>query len=450
MATAARVNASEIIDHSPLRWFHWSVFGLCTLCLMVDGFSLQIIGFAAPSLIREWKIPAATMGPAFGASLVGVLFGSFLFSALADRVGRRPVLIWVTAYYAVFTYLTASATSVDGLISIRFLAGLGLGGIMPNAMALAGEYAPAKKRVAVMMIVSSGFSAGAVVGGLVASRLIPHYGWRSVFWAGGASALAVAALMLVFLPESIPFLLLKGKPAAAVARAIRRLRPDNRLTREGATWFVEERATSGGSLMPLFRDGRVLGTILIWLLNFMNLLNLYFLTNWLPTAIREFGFSNLIALRAGTVLQIGGLVGGIILGLVVQRLGFVHVLTTVFLIGCVSIAAIGLPAAPLKLLFVAFFLAGFCIPGGQTGVNALAAVYYPTDLRSTGIGAGLGVGRLGAILGPWIAGELLLHHWPARDLFLAATIPAVISAMSVVAIRGRLRSDPAAALVPQS
>src|SRR5215831_523812 len=439
MATPTRINVTEIIDQSPLRWFHWRIFALCVLCLMVDGFSLQIIGFASPSLIREWKISAAAMGPVFSAALIGVLFGSLLFSALADRIGRRPVLIGVTLYYAVFTYLTARATSLEELIAIRFLAGIGLGGIMPNAMALAGEYAPAKSRVAIMMIVSSGFSAGAVVGGFASGWLIPHYGWRSVFLMGAAGALAVAALMGAFLPESIPFLLLREKSPAAVERWIRCLRSGSQSASDATAWYVGERGTNGTPLVPLFRDGRTIGTLLIWILNFMNLLNLYFLTNWLPTAFREIGFSNAIALRAGTILQIGGLLGGIILGLAVQRLGFVHVLTTIFLLGCLSIAAIGLPAVPLKLLFMAAILAGFCIPGGQTGVNALAATYYPTDLRSTGIGAGLGVGRLGAILGPWIAGQLLFHHWPPRDLFLAATFPALISAVSVLAIRGRLR-----------
>lgn len=440
MATSGRINVTELIDGSALRWFHWSIFALCVLCLMVDGFSLQAIGFAAPWLIREWKIPGSAMGPVFSAALVGVLIGSFLFSMLADRFGRRPVLIGVTLYFGVFTCLTAGATSVQELILIRFLAGIGLGGIMPNAMALAGEYAPAKSRVLIMMLVSSGFTAGAVVGGLVAEWLIPRYGWRSVFLSGAGAAFLVAALMAAFLPESLPLLVLKGNSPALVDRWIRRLNPA--LSREGSNWFVEERSARGIPLAHLFYEGRAIGTLLIWTLNFMNLLNLYFLTNWLPTAVREFGFSTSIAVRAGTVAQIGGLMGGIILGLAVQRLGFIPVLTAGFLIGCLSIATIGLPAVPFALLFVAIYLAGFCIPGGQTGVNALAATYYPTDLRSTGIGAGLGVGRVGAILGPLIAGDLLRRHWAARELFLAAAIPALISALCVWAMRQRLQRQP--------
>ncbi len=437
MATSASVNVTEVIDRSRLSAFHWRIFVLCILCLMVDGYSLQAISFTAPYIINEWNLPGSAMGPVFSSALVGVLFGSFLFSMLADRFGRRPVLIGVTLYYGLFTYLTAFASTVPQLILIRFLAGIGLGGIMPNAMALAGEYAPAKSRVIAMMIVSSGFNAGAVVGGLTAGWLIPLYGWRSVFTSGAAAAVIVVALMLAFLPESLPFLLLKGRSRKTIERWVRRLDPRQR---EGANWFVEEHGEKGVPLIHLFRDGRTLGTVLIWTLNFMNLLNLYFLTNWLPTAVREFGFSKAMGVRAGTVAQIGGLMGGIFMGFVVRRLGFVRVLGIGFLIGCVSVATIGLPAAPLALLFVAVYLAGLFIPGAQAGVNALAATYYPTNLRSTGIGAGLGVGRLGAILGPLIAGFLLQAHWDARQLFLLAAIPALISALSVLPMRSRLKA----------
>jgi AAHS family 4-hydroxybenzoate transporter-like MFS transporter len=177
---------------------------------------------------------------------------------------------------------------------------------------------------------------------------------------------------------------------------------------------------------------------LLWLVNFMNLLNLYFLTNWLPTAVREFGFSNPIAVRAGTFVQIGGLAGGLALGLFAQRLGLIRVLTASFLIGCLSLGTISHAGLPLAALFAVAFLAGFAISGGQVGVNALTATCYPTSLRATGIGASLGVGRIGAILGPAIAGALLLRHWHPRSLFLAATIPAMLSALTVFSLRWRL------------
>jgi MFS transporter, AAHS family, 4-hydroxybenzoate transporter len=433
MAISSELNLSSLIDQRRIGGFQWMVYALCMVCLIVDGFDLQALAFVGPSLIREWKIPNAAMGPVFSAALVGVLFGSLLLSMLADKIGRRPVMIAATICFSVLTYFTGQAASVHSLIMLRFFAGIVLGGIVPNAMALSGEYSPARKRVLIMMLVSSGFTLGAVVGGVVSEWLIPHSGWRSVFTFGALVSLLVAIVMLAFLPESLPFLALTGK-SSAMRRYIRHLAPE--ISADASLSIAGEPEAKGVPLGHLFRDGRALVTVLLWVVNFMNLLNLYFLTNWLPTAVRSFGFSNQMAIRAGTITQLGGLVGGILLGLFAQRLGLVRVLTICFLVACLCFGVISRSSLPFGLLLAVVFLAGFCIPGGQVGINALAATYYPTTLRSTGIGAGLGVGRIGAILGPLIAGELLRQHWEVRSLFLAAVLPALLSAVAILSITG--------------
>jgi AAHS family 4-hydroxybenzoate transporter-like MFS transporter len=353
---------------------------------------------------------------------------------LADRIGRRPVLIGVTLYFSALTFMAARANSVNELLVIRFLGGIGLGGIMPNAMALVGEYSPAKARVSAMMVVSNGFTLGAAFGGPIAAYLIPNYGWRAVFYFGAVTPLGIALLMYFLLPESLQFLALRSGDREKIARWLKRVDPTAPVT--GATEYViPETKKQGVPMVQLFHDGRALGTALLWVVNFMNLLNLYFLSNWLPTVIRDAGYSNTIAVNSGSVLQVGGVVGTIVLGGLVRRFGFTTVLSICFTLACVSIAAIGQPYLSIALIFVFIFLAGFGVPGSQAGLNAFSATYYPTDLRATGVGAGLGIGRIGAIVGPLVAGLLLSRHWSARDLFIAAAIPALISAIVMYSLR---------------
>jgi AAHS family 4-hydroxybenzoate transporter-like MFS transporter len=413
--------------------FQWAIFTLCGLCLIMDGFDVQAMGYVAPAIIREWHIPNSALGPVFSAALLGVLIGSLLFSMLADKIGRRPVLIGAALYFAVLTLWTARANSVTELLVIRFIAGIGLGGIMPNAMALAGEYAPTRMRFTVMMLVSNGFNIGAAFGGFIAAGLIPAFGWRSVFYFGGLVPLALAVPMYFMLPESLQFLVLRGRNLNKVGQWLKRIGAS--VPSGPVEYVVHEENRKGVPIVHLFREGRAVGTVLLWVINFMNLLNLYFLSSWLPTVVRDAGYSTRIAVLVGTTVQVGAAIGTIVNGWLIDRLGFRKVLTTCFGIACVSIAMIGQPSLPLLLLFVVVFVAGWCVPGGQGGVNAVAATYYPTYLRSTGIGSGLGIGRIGAIVGPLLASELMRRHWAARELFLAAAIPALISAVVMYSLR---------------
>jgi AAHS family 4-hydroxybenzoate transporter-like MFS transporter len=433
MESPTRVNVAELVDNGGVGAFQWAIFTLCGLCLIMDGFDVQAMGYVAPAIIREWHIPNSALGPVFSAALLGVLIGSLLFSMLADKIGRRPVLIGAALYFAVLTLWTARANSVTELLVIRFIAGIGLGGIMPNAMALAGEYAPTRMRFTVMMLVSNGFNIGAAFGGFIAAGLIPAFGWRSVFYFGGLVPLALAVPMYFMLPESLQFLVLRGRNLNKVGQWLKRIGAS--VPSGPVEYVVHEENRKGVPIVHLFREGRAVGTVLLWVINFMNLLNLYFLSSWLPTVVRDAGYSTRIAVLVGTTVQVGAAIGTIVNGWLIDRLGFRKLLTTCFGIACVSIAMIGQPSLPLLLLFVVVFVAGWCVPGGQGGVNAVAATYYPTYLRSTGIGSGLGIGRIGAIVGPLLASELMRRHWAARELFLAAAIPALISAVVMYSLR---------------
>ncbi len=428
-----KINIATLVDSSRLGLFQWATFVLCGLCLIMDGFDVQAMGYVAPAVIKEFKIPSAQMGFVISAALMGVLLGSFLFSMLSDRIGRRPVLIAAALYFAVLTLWTATASSARELLIIRFVAGFGLGGIMPNAMALAGEYSPARIRVTVMMMVSNFFTVGAAIGGFIAAGLIPRFGWRSVFVFGGIVPLILSVFMIFLLPESLQFMVLRGKSKDKILKWLRRINAP--LPAGEFDLIAKEENRAGVPVINLFREGRGLGTVMLWIINFMNLLNLYFLGGWLPTVVKDAGYTTAIAVLVGTSVQVGGSIGTVPIGWLIDRYGFRKVLTIVFGVATISIAMIGQPSLPLSMLFFSAFVAGWCVPGGQPGVNSLAAVYYPTYLRSTGIGASLGFGRIGAIVGPLAAGALLGKGWAHRELFLAAAVPALISAIATYSLR---------------
>jgi AAHS family 4-hydroxybenzoate transporter-like MFS transporter len=453
MRSPAQVNVSAIIDDARIGRFQWMIFLLCGLCLIMDGFDVQALGYIAPALIREWKIPNYALGPVFSAALVGVLFGALLCSMLADKIGRRPVLIVGALYFGVLTVATARVTSLEQMLIVRFIAGIGLGGIMPNAMALVGEYSPKRAKITALMVISCGFTAGAAIGGFIAAWLIPAYGWRSVFYFGGSIPLILAVLMAFLLPESLQFLVLEGKvlrgrglqskDAIKIARWLRRIDPGAPAGGD-VEYVVAEVRRHGVPAVHLFREGRTAVTILLWIINFMNLLNLYFLASWVPTVVRDAGYTTAIAVLVGTTVQIGGTIGAFGNGWLIGRAGFARALSSIFAVGSVSISMIGQPFLSLPLLFLAVFVAGWCVTGGQPGVNTLAAVYYPTNLRSTGIGWSLGIGRIGAIIGPVVGGRLMALRWTSREVFYAAAVPAAISAV-VMLILGRVMKTPARA-----
>lgn len=432
-----KINIEQIIDDSRLGFSQIVIITLCAICLVMDGFDVQAMGYVAPSLIREWGVAKEMLSPVFGAGLFGMLVGSLTFSALADKIGRRPVLIFATLFFSLCMLATSFATTIPQLIAYRFAAGLGLGCIMPNAMALAGEYSPCRSRVSIMMIVSCGFTLGGVVGGLITAAIIPSLGWRGVFIVGGAIPLVIAIIMWFRLPESIQFLVVKQADPARIRQNLLRVDPTLQLPADAVFELHQVSKEQGVPFISLFRDGRARVTLLLWLVNFTNLLDMYFLSNWLPTVMREAGFSTQMAVLGGTMLWIGGVVGTLSLGRVIDKVGFTPVLTGTFIIAVISTALIGNPvvAASMGIVFLVVFLSGFAIVGGQPALNALAATYYPTELRSTGIGWSLGVGRVGSVIGPVLGGYLMHLQWSQSQLFMAAAVPALISLGGIIAIR---------------
>jgi AAHS family 4-hydroxybenzoate transporter-like MFS transporter len=376
----------------------------------------------------------------FAAANFGVLLGALFISMLADRIGRRPVIVAAALFVGAMTILTGRVTSVPQLLMMRFLTGIGLGTIVSNASALVGEYGSKRMRATLIMYSGVGFTGGAAFGGFVATALIPLYGWQAVYYFGGAIPLFIGLVMLVALPESLQFMALRGTSPAKLAHWLNEMNPSVKATPDDE-FVAREENKAGVPISHLFREGRTLATLVFWIVNFMNLLNLYSLASWLPTVVRDAGYSAQTAVLVGTVLQVGGALGTVGLAWLVARAGFVRILSVTFVIAAVSVLLIGQPSVSLALLYVIVFIAGWCVVGSQPGLNALSGAYYPTYIRSTGIGAGLGVGRIGAIVGPAIGGMFMAEHWSTRDIFLAASVPAALSAVAMFLLRFVVGTD---------
>jgi AAHS family 4-hydroxybenzoate transporter-like MFS transporter len=284
-----------------------------------------------------------------------------------------------------------------------------------------------------MMCITVGFTAGAALGGFVAAWMIPAFGWRSVFVFGGVVPLVIALAMIWGLPESLQFLAVSGRSRNTLAHWLRKLDPSIRV--DEATRFVANEESRGGvPFVHLFRDGRAVATVLLWVVNFMNLLVLYSLSNWLPLVVTGMGYQTQTAVLVGTVLQVGGTIGTFGLAWLIARGGFIPMLAGTFAVATASIAFIGQPGISLAMLTAIVFVTGWGVIGGQPGINALSATFYPTYLRTTGVGWGLGIGRIGAIVGPYIGGKLIEWQWGPQQLFWAAAVPALVSTITMVAL----------------
>jgi AAHS family 4-hydroxybenzoate transporter-like MFS transporter len=424
----APVDVVEFIDAQPVGGFQLKLLLTCAAVLFLDGFDTQAIGFVAPSLAKEWGLTKAALGPVFSAGLFGLMIGALIFGPLADRIGRRKIIIFSTLAFGIGTLATAFVQDVNALLAIRFLTGLGLGGAMPNAIAMTSEFNPRRRRATMVMIMFCGFSVGAALGGFLAAALIPHFGWRSVFVVGGLAPLLLVPVLALRLPESVRFLALTGRANERVAQLLRLINPKVAFAPE-TQFVVHEPALAGIPVLHLFAAGRTLVTLLLWVVFFMSLLDLYFLSNWLPTVLNDLGASVSEAAVIGSTLQVGGVVGAFALGSIIDRFSF-RALALVYLIAVFAVGAIGQLGHSVVLVSLAIFVAGFCVVGGQIAANALAAAFYPTSVRSTGVGWALGVGRVGSIVGPLVGGVLLSLKWSTASVFICAAAAALCAALA--------------------
>lgn len=409
------VDVKAWIDARPVSRFQWNVLLLCFIIIMLDGYDAAVMGFVAPALIEDWGISRAEMGPILGAAMFGVAIGALVAGPLSDRYGRKRILLWSVALFALFSLAGAVAQSPSQLALMRFLTGLGLGAVMPNCVTLVAEYMPERRKGVMITLMYSGFNVGSGLGGFIAAGLLSHYSWHSALIFGGVLPLVVLPFMIVMLPESAMNMVARRLPGEQIARALNRL--GGQFTAETVFQLNAPPITRSNKVAQLFRHGYARGTIALWLTYFMGLFVIYLLNGWLPTILRSGGLSLQQAAMMTGLFQLGGPLGGILVGMLMDRASAKAVIAATYFLGCLCLLSQGLMDFGSAALSVLIFISGMCINGAQNGLQAYSPAYYQAEIRATGVSWMHGIGRTGAILSSTLGGMLMLAGRDTRRSF---------------------------------
>ncbi|AIG01183.1 MFS family membrane protein [Pseudomonas fluorescens] len=417
----------SIIDNAPFNRFHWLIVSLCALLLIFDGYDLFIYGVVLPSIMREWGLTPLQAGALGSYALFGMMFGALIFGTLADRFGRKKGIVFCFALFSLATVFNGFASSPTEFGIWRFIAGLGCGGLMPNAAALINEYAPKKVRSTLMAFMFSGYSLGGMLAASVGIFMLPAYGWSSMFFVA-VIPLLLLPLIVLWLPESIGFLIRQGRVEQARA-LLARLAPDTPIG-PGDELLITDVKSKGASVVELFRHGLAVRTAMIWTAFFCCLLMVYALSSWLPKLMAGAGYSLGSSLSFLIALNLGGMAGALIGGRLGDRLNLVKVVISFFAAAVVSISLLGINS-PMPVLYLLIFIAGATTIGTQILLYAGAAQLYGLSIRATGLGWASGIGRNGAIVGPLLGGALMAIELPLQLNFMAFAIPGAIAALAM-------------------
>jgi AAHS family benzoate transporter-like MFS transporter len=426
-----QIDMHKVADEARFNGFHRLVLFWCALIIIFDGYDLAVAGIALPSIMKEMGVDPTQAGFMVSAALFGMMFGAIFLGTIADRIGRRRAIAICIALFSVFTAAAGMATDPVTFSVTRFLAGLGIGGVMPNVVAQMTEYSPKKIRATMVTLMFSGYAVGGMLAAVLGKGLIESYGWQSVFLAAGLPVLLIP-LILKQMPESMPFLLKQGR-LDELRTVVARLEPALRM--QAGDQFVLPGEPQAGSapVRLLFQDGRGFSTIMFWITFFMCLFMVYALSSWLTKLMAQAGYSLGSALTFVLVLNFGAMIGAVGGGWLADRFHIKWVLFSMYVLAAVSIYLLGVKM-PTELLFIVVGLAGASTIGTQIVTYAYTGQYYPMAIRSTGIGLASGVGRSGAILAPIVIGALVALALPLQQNFIAIAIPAVIAAIAVAMI----------------
>ena len=428
MTYPAPATFDELLETPGTKRLRVAVVVLCAAVVLLDGFDLQSIALAAPAIAGDWGVGPAAFGAVFGVGLFGTLVGAFLLGRLSDRFGRRRILLVSVAMFAGCSLATLLVDSVGALAAIRFLTGIGLGGALPSSIALTSEYTSRRSRGAVVGLMFCGYPAGGVLAGILCAPLVPAFGWRVVFVIGGVLPLLLLPALWRSMPESAQFLTVTGD-LVGLGVVLRRMRSPVDATRIGA-----DRAPDRSPVVRLFTEGRAAGTLLIWATMFMALLLAYLLVNWIPLVTSAAGAGASGSALAVSTLNLGAIIGCLVLGRLADRLRPPLVIAAAFVLGAAGIAALGYVGSQLVALLVLTFVAGFGGIGAQMCMVAVCANFYETSLRATGVGSSMGVGRVGGIAGPVLAGVLVGAGAGAAAVFSVAAVASLCAAATVTAL----------------
>ncbi|QLB60803.1 aromatic acid/H+ symport family MFS transporter [Acinetobacter indicus] len=429
--THQTINVNDVIDHAKFKPFHFNVVAWCLLIILFDGYDLAINGVVLPLLMDEWGLSAVQAGMLASTALAGMMFGAMIFGSLADKIGRKKVIMICIVLFSGLTFAGGFASNPTGFGILRFLAGLGIGGVMPNLVALTSEYAPKNMRSTLVTTMFSGYAVGGVMAALLGAWLTPSFGWEIMFFIAGIPLLLLP-IIWKFLPESLMFIVKENKQEQA-RPIMARLAPEVQISNETKFELHQVDVPEAANVVSLFKRGRALNTLLFWLAFFTCLLTMYALSSWLPKLMMAVGYSMDNSLMFMMVMNVGAVVGIVGGGILADRFHLKPVLMFLGIMGAIVMSLMGFQSNQF-LLYILVFLAGAASIGSQMLLYSYVAQYYPLAVRSTGIGWSSAIGRMGAIVGPILIGGLLGMNLPAHFNFIAVGLPVLITAIAVALI----------------
>ncbi len=425
------IDVTEIIDEQRFGKFHLLLVVFTFFTVLVDGYDIGAVAFAAPALVKEWHLNRAQLGPLFSAGLAAGLIGPLVLGYLSDRLGRKRAVIGGVYFFGLFTLASVWAGALEQMIALRFIAGIGIAGVLPLVVALNNEYAPRRMRATMFVLMFCGITFGGGLPGLIAARYMATEGWQILFWIGGLVPITVATVLIFVLPESAKFLALHPERHDALARLLRRVSPGLALPAD-AQFVLHGETRAKFSFASIFAGRLKLVTPLFWIVNAINLMVFYFVNQWIPTILPSAGLiSTEHAALAATLFQFGGTAGGLVLMRPLDRWGFIPV-PILFAVAIPVVACIGLPGLSEPVVLALVTLAGFCLLGLQFGNISSEGNVYSTAIRSFGVGSCFAAGRVGSVVGPLIGGVLIGAQMPLSSLFMIAAAPLVVGFIAAV------------------
>jgi MFS transporter, AAHS family, 4-hydroxybenzoate transporter len=428
------LDVAALIDESPVGALQVRVFALCLLVSMLDGFDTQSIAFVAPAIGRDLSLSPNQFGFLFSATMAGTAAGAAAFGRIADRYGRRALITATVAAFGVMTLGCAASEGFESLLTLRFLAGLGLGGAIPNFIALASEFAPARARSRLIVVTLWGFPAGAVFGGLLTGPVIDALGWRAVFVLGGLSPVILAPILWAALPESLRYLTLRRAGDREIPAILRRIAPGREIPDRAASSPSE--VSPGSVRLREVLEGRLAaGTLLLGGALFMSLLLAYLLVYWIPLLFQRLGMSASDARLGTIVFNGGGILGSYVISLILDRSRLkLLVLIGFYAAAALAVVSMGVPGLSRSAIMAATAAVGFFLVGNQMSLSAFIAEYYPSSVRATGLGVTQAMGRCGSLIGPLLAGHLVAAGVTPPWIFRLGAVPALIVASALTAL----------------
>lgn len=430
------VNVDDLIDRQPLRIKNFGMLFLLLLALLSDGFDLQVMSFAAPGLVRDWDISRAALGPVFSANLFGMMVGAAALGWIGDRFGRKRMIVVGSLLYGVACLACLAASSLFELGVLRFITGIGLGGVLPNVIALTAEITPRRWRAMLTSLVIIGMSLGSSMPSVVATLLVPEHGWQVLFLVGGIAPLAVAAVIAIAMPESLTFLAHSGRRRDVLERRLRDIDPTLHITADTRFEIRGRSADAKPALGKLFAGDLAFTTPCLWLMFAGTLLSMFLMTSWMPLLFEDAGLLPTQSAKINGLYHLSGTFAALATAALLGRLGLVWVLL-LLTTGFIAVGGIALTGFSPGLLTLLAAASGFGIVGCQTALNASAGLIYPSSFRPTGVGAALSVGRIGSIIGPLVGGAFMAAGLSTQHMFFLPLVPIgiAIAATAVLLLR---------------